>query len=140
MRASALSVLVVDDDPDYVDTTAALLRCSGYNVAVARSGQEAIAKAAALGPDVVLLELAMPGTRGYALAEGLRLICVGKQPLLVAVSGYGRAEDEQASREAGIDLHLVKPVEPAALSRLLDRCASDCHAGRPASKALGTRP
>ena len=135
MLTSTLSVLVVDDDPDCAYTTAALLRRLGHAANVALSGAEALRLATDLAPDVVLLDLAMPGMDGYALAEGLRLVCVGKQPFLVAVSGYCRDEDRLKASRAGIDLFLVKPVAPADLFRLLDCCAEDADADRPAIEA-----
>src|SRR5262245_15128909 len=121
MRAPILSVLVVDDDPDYVTTTTALLRLSGYQTAAARSGPDALRRVMEQPPDVVLLDLSMPGMDGYELVRRLREVCITKPPLFVAVSGYGRDEDRARSLRAGIDLHLLKPVRPADLLRVLDQ-------------------
>ena len=116
-----LSVLVVDDDPDTGDTLAELLRHYGYATAVARSGEEAQGQLD--GADVVFLDLRLPGIDGCELARWVHARNAPKRPLLVAVTGYGRAEDVRRTAEAGVDLHLVKPVHPAELLGLLDRYA-----------------
>lgn len=116
-----LSVLVVDDDPDTGDTLAELLQLSGYATTVARSGEEA--KHQLDGADVIFLDLRLPGIDGCELARCVRARNGSKRPLLVAVTGYGRAEDVRRTAEAGVDLHLVKPVHPAELLGLLARYA-----------------
>jgi two-component system CheB/CheR fusion protein len=96
-----------------------LLRLQGQDVRVAYEGPAALELAREFRPEVVLLDLGMPGLDGYEVARRLR-----QQPglegiLLVAVTGWGQEEDRRRSREAGFDLHWVKPVEPAALRELL---------------------
>ena len=116
-----LRVLVVDDHDDTAVTTALLMRVFGHLVEVASNGPAAL-EAARLGdPDVVLLDLAMPGMDGLELARRLRDLAGVKRPLLVAISGYGREVDRQRSAEAGIDLHFVKPVDSALLGKILAR-------------------
>jgi CheY-like chemotaxis protein len=78
-------------------------------------------KAQAEPPDVVLLDLALPGMDGYEVARRLRAQSRERRPLLIAVTGYGREEDRRRSVEAGIDLHLLKPVDLAQLQGLLRR-------------------
>jgi two-component system OmpR family response regulator len=116
-----LSVLVVDDVEDTANSLATLLALKGYASRPAVSAQEALLAAAADQPDVVILDLKMPGMDGWELARRLRDQATGKQPLLVAVSGCWTEEDRLRSADAGIDLHLVKPVEPAVLVGLLKR-------------------
>ena len=119
-----VSVLVVDDDPDYVSTTTALLRLSGFRAAGAGSGADALCRATEQAPDVILLDLSMPDMDGYELADRLRKSRAEKPPYFVAVSGYGRDEDKARSSRAGFDLHLVKPVLPADLISVLAKFES----------------
>jgi CheY-like chemotaxis protein len=117
-HAAGLRILVVEDDPDSALSAATLLRLYGHQVQVARCGTEALDLARKGETDVVLLDIAMPGMSGYDLARQLRRNN-GHVPLLVAVTGCGQAEDRQRSQEAGIDLHLLKPVEPDELEAIL---------------------
>ncbi|HEX6998268.1 MAG TPA: PAS domain S-box protein [Gammaproteobacteria bacterium] len=117
--ADSRKVLLVEDNLDMAQTLALLLESVGHTVVVANDGREALAKASAFHPEVVLLDLGLPGVDGYTVAQALR-----KEPelagcLIVAVSGYGQERDRKRSREAGVDLHLVKPVEFARLLEVL---------------------
>jgi signal transduction histidine kinase/ActR/RegA family two-component response regulator len=112
-------LLVVEDQVDAAEGLAELMRMRGYTVEVALDGAAALAAAAARPPDVVLLDLGLPGLDGYAVAERLRRLPGLQAALVVALSGYGREEDRRRSQEAGIDDHLVKPVELDALDRTL---------------------
>lgn len=116
-----LTVLVVDDLRDAADSMGDLLTLCGYTARVTYRGEDALRLAAAAPPDVVLLDLAMPGMDGWDLARRLRDEAGGKRPLLVAVSGYGDAAARRRSADAGIDLHLVKPVDGAVLVGVLKR-------------------
>jgi len=116
-----LRILVVDDDPDQALSTAVLLRLVGHVTDYSLGGEDAVRKARWLLPEVVLLDLGMPGLSGYDLAARLRLWPDARFPILVAVTGLGQESDRRRSREAGIDLHLLKPVEPAHLFAVLDR-------------------
>jgi CheY-like chemotaxis protein len=116
-----LLVLVVDDSPDTAGSEAELLSLAGYSVRVALSGQEALTLAAAEQPDVILLDILMPGTDGFEIARQLLAMANGKPPLLVAVTACGADSDYAQTRAAGFDLHLVKPVDPAVLIGLLRR-------------------
>ncbi|MCE9567365.1 MAG: response regulator [Planctomycetes bacterium] len=115
---SALSVLLVDDYADGADTLAELLRLHGHCVRVAYSPEAALD---ALPADVVILELKLHGTDGWSLVRQMQHRAVEKLPLFVAVTTCGSPKDRQRSEEAGIDLHLIKPVEPAILVGLLRR-------------------
>jgi CheY-like chemotaxis protein len=118
---SRLSILVVDDSPDTVWSTSELLELAGCEVQVAFGGEEALALAAAHSPDVVLLDLLMPGMGGCEVARRLIARSCGKPPLLVAVTGCGTDADRTRSAAAGFDLHLIKPVDPALLVGVVRR-------------------
>jgi CheY-like chemotaxis protein len=113
-----LRVLIVEDDADAGESLAMLLRLVGFDVAVASNGLTASMMACDRPPDVLLMDLALPGMDGYQVARHLRGLCPSK-PLLVAVTGYGQDSDRQRSRDEGFDHHLVKPVDPGALIDLL---------------------
>jgi CheY-like chemotaxis protein len=117
-----LSVLIVDDYPDAADSLAELLRLYGHRAAVARTAREALSVAERELPDVVLLELRLREMDGWQVARRLRERAgTGdrRRLLLVAVTGCGREEDHRRSAAAGIDLHLVKPVDPDLLRQVL---------------------
>jgi CheY-like chemotaxis protein len=119
-------VLVVDDHRDTADSSRMVLEALGYRVVgVAYDGPSALAAARAEPPDVVLLDLAMPGMDGLTLARALRTLPGMAEAFLVCVSGYGRDEDRNSARAAGCDAHLLKPVEFAELERLLAGRAVD---------------
>jgi CheY-like chemotaxis protein len=118
---SGLRILIVEDYADGADSLALLLRMDGHDVEVARDGAEALERELDFRPDVVLLDLGLPGMTGYEVARHLVERRPDRTPLLVAVTGYGDAEARRRSAETGIDLHLVKPVEPARLYDLLER-------------------
>lgn len=121
MDLGLLRVLVVDDEADAADSTAAFLGLSGFDCRTATSGDEALRLARDFPPDVVLLDLLMPGMDGYALAACLRENFRNPRPFLVAVSGCATEAEHRRSAAAGIDLHLNKPVEPAVLVGVLRR-------------------
>jgi CheY-like chemotaxis protein len=112
-----LSVLVVEDNTDTAAVLAQLLRLLGHHVTLAHDGPTALAAATTTPPDLVLLDIGVPGMDGYAIAARLRATGHARAAL-VALTGYGRDEDLRRSREAGFDHHLVKPVELAQLQRI----------------------
>jgi PAS domain S-box-containing protein len=118
-------VLVVDDDADVRESTALLLGLNGYEVKTADSGEQALPLIDAFHPDVVLLDIGMPGENGYQVAQSIRRRPNGDELLLIALSGYGRAEDIARSQEAGFDHHLVKPLNLNALCKLLETRFAD---------------
>jgi CheY-like chemotaxis protein len=120
-QSGPLSVLVVDDNRDGAETLALLLQMGGYRVAVAADGEAALASAAQAPPDVVILDLLLPKLTGWEVAERLRERSVDKRPVFIAVSGCGQESDYQRSAEAGIDLHLLKPIDPQELLTVLAR-------------------
>jgi two-component system, OmpR family, response regulator len=117
----SLSVLVVEDLDDAAQSMADLLTLCGHRVRVATCGTQALQIAADATPDVVLLDIGLPGMSGWEVAERLRSQAVGKQPLVIAVTGYGDEADRWRSADAGVDLHLLKPADPTALLELLAR-------------------
>jgi CheY-like chemotaxis protein len=98
---------------------AEILEIWGHEVRVAHEGETAIHEADVLRPDVILLDIGLPDLDGYEVARRLRANQSLAGVPLVALTGYGQEDDRRRAREAGIDLHLTKPVEPPALRRLL---------------------
>jgi PAS domain S-box-containing protein len=113
-------VLVVDDNHDSADMMAAVLNAWGHDVRTEYDGHAAIAAASQFRPEVVLLDIGLPGMNGYDVAMQLRKSAHLQPPVLVAVTGYGQDEDRQRVREAGFDHHLIKPVDPAALEKIIE--------------------
>ena len=113
-------VLIVDDNRDLAETAAALLRACGHDVRTAYDGITAVAAAVEHRADVVLLDIGLPEISGYEVAKQLRASAAGNRLLLVALTGYGQDADRRRAREAGFDHHLVKPVEPTTLERIVE--------------------
>jgi CheY-like chemotaxis protein len=111
-------VLVVDDNLDAADSLALLLRVEGHEVQVCHDGGEALATIAKFQPEVVLLDIGLPGMDGYEVARRLRTHPATESALLVALTGYGQEEDIRRSRAAGFDHHFVKPADVGALTTL----------------------
>jgi two-component system CheB/CheR fusion protein len=122
-RASARKILVVDDNRDSATSLALMLQLMGSETRTAHDGLEGLEVAAVFRPDVVLLDLGMPRLNGYDTARRMREQPWGRTAVLVALTGWGQESDRARSREAGFDHHLVKPVEPALLERLLAETA-----------------
>ena len=117
--AARRRIVIVDDNIDASQSLATLLRLSGHDVFVASDGPSALQTVRTARPDLVMLDIGLPGMSGYEVARRLRESgCKGR---LVAVTGYGAPEDRQRSHEAGFDHHLVKPIEPASLAQLIAR-------------------
>lgn len=120
-NGGGLHILVVEDDPDMAESSAVLLRCFGHQVKVVPDAQAALQVASDAPPDVVLLELALPDLAAWEVAERLQEPSWKKKPFLIALADYDSEEDRCRSWQAGIDLHLVKPVDPDFLRRVLER-------------------
>ncbi|MBY0527279.1 MAG: PAS domain S-box protein [Gemmataceae bacterium] len=118
-RGSGRRVLVVDDKVDAVESLARLLNLIGHETRTAQDGPAALEQARRFRPDVVLLDIGLPGMDGYEVARRLRQRPETARAQLVAVTGYGQEEDRRLSREAGFDLHLVKPVDLTVLQELI---------------------
>jgi two-component system CheB/CheR fusion protein len=114
-----LSILVVEDNTEAGKSMAMVLRLWGHEVRVVRDGPAALEAVSQEPPEVVLLDIGMPGMDGYEVAKRLRQQPKLKQVLLIALTGYGKDEDRWRSREAGFDIHLLKPVSTEELRRVL---------------------
>lgn len=112
-------VLVVDDNVDAAVVLAELLAMHGYQAMAVHDGPTAITQADGFRPDIILLDIGMPGMNGLEVARRLRERNLQPRPFIVAVTGWGKEEDQLRSREAGFDLHLVKPVEEMRLLEVL---------------------
>ena len=112
-------ILVVDDNRDAAETLAELLELAGHDLRTAHDGLEAVEMAAEFRPDLVLLDIGLPRRNGYEVARKIREQSWGQGMVLVALTGWGQEEDRRRSREAGFDHHMIKPVGPDALMKLL---------------------
>jgi len=112
-------ILVVDDNRDSAESLAMLLRLLNNDVHAAHDGVEAVEMATRLKPDLILMDIGLPKMNGYEACGRIREQSWGKQITLIALTGWGQDDDRRKSKEAGFDGHLVKPVEHAALTKLL---------------------
>ncbi|OGA61694.1 MAG: hypothetical protein A3G81_07650 [Betaproteobacteria bacterium RIFCSPLOWO2_12_FULL_65_14] len=111
--------MVVDDNPDAANTLATILRTSGHEVHIATDGHSAIELAIRVRPEVMLLDIGLPGLDGFSVAKRLRAESSLAHMRIIAVTGIADEGDRQRAMEAGIDQHLIKPVDPAFLQSLL---------------------
>ena len=112
-------ILVVEDNVDAAETMQMLLSISGYETRTAYDGATALELARAFRPQVVFLDIGLPGKNGYEVARELRTLPEMHSALLVALTGYGHDDDRRRATEAGFDAFQVKPVAPDALETLL---------------------
>ncbi len=119
LKAPPRRVLIVDDNEDAANSLAMVLQLSGHETASVYTAGDALARAAVFKPEIVLLDIGLPGMDGYEVAQRLRELPGLRNVRLVAVTGYGRADDRLRAREAGFDAHLTKPVEFSVLERVL---------------------
>ena len=119
MSALPLRVLLVDDERDTVLTLGILFRSEGVEVEMLRNGLDVTAKVARFAPDVVVLDITMPGRSGYEVARELRSRYGKGCPALVALTGLSSAEDKLLAEQAGFDRHVAKPYDPQALLALV---------------------
>jgi two-component system, chemotaxis family, CheB/CheR fusion protein len=131
LTAKGLRILIVDDNRDAAGMLAMLLQFSGHETHTAHDGVEAVEATTKLEPDVILLDIGLPRMSGYEAARQIREQQEQPgRPLLVALTGWGQDEDRRRTEEAGFDVHLVKPVDVAALGKLLDDLGASKEAGR----------
>jgi CheY-like chemotaxis protein len=116
-----LRVLVVDDDHDTIESLALLLACWGHDARTALDGPTALEVAREYQPDVVLLDLAMPGMDGFEVARRLRQEVKLRQACIASLSGYGREADHRRALEAGCNCHFLKPISPEFLQEFLTK-------------------
>jgi CheY-like chemotaxis protein len=119
-RPPGSRILVVDDSVDSAETLGELLKIWGHEVHLAHDGPGAVAAARDYRPEVVLLDIGLPGMDGFAVAKELRKEGTAGR-LLVALTGYGEQQDKDRAQKAGFDHHLVKPIDPDTLQKLLAR-------------------
>ncbi|HYP71683.1 MAG TPA: response regulator, partial [Variovorax sp.] len=112
-------VLVVDDNGDAADTLAQLLRLCGHETHTTHDGEDGIVAAERLQPDIILLDIGLPGLSGHDVCRRIRAQPWGAKVVIYAITGWGQPEDLQRSREAGFNGHLTKPVDLAELERVL---------------------
>ena len=122
--AKSCRILVVDDNIDAAETLKMMLESSSYEVNLAHEGLGALELAQCWRPDVMLLDIGLPGLNGYEVARHVRLNDALKNVVLIALTGYGQAEDHQRSVQAGFDHHLVKPASFLTLEKILDGVAA----------------
>jgi CheY-like chemotaxis protein/anti-sigma regulatory factor (Ser/Thr protein kinase) len=112
-------ILVVDDNEDGAESLGTFLELHGHEVRIAHDGPAALKAAGEFRPGVILLDIGLPGMDGYEVARRLRARDEFRTTRLIAMTGWGQDTDRQRSREAGFDLHLVKPVDPVELTGML---------------------
>ena len=112
-------ILIADDNRDAADTMGMLLQLGGHEVIVAHSGNQALELGRQRCPDVVILDIGMPDINGYEVARTARKEDWGKSVYMIALTGWGQADDKERARLAGFDRHLTKPVDPDLVEELL---------------------
>jgi signal transduction histidine kinase/DNA-binding response OmpR family regulator len=112
-------VLIVDDNADAARTLGMLMEVGGHETRLCFDGHAGLTEAEKFQPEVVLLDIGLPGMDGLEVARRLRALNLSPRPLLIALTGYGQADDVRRSMEAGFDHHLVKPADPHTLTGLL---------------------
>lgn len=113
-------ILIVDDNEDAREGLYLLLAYEGHEVETSENASGALDKLRTFQPEIALIDIGLPGVDGYALARMARQTPEARGTRLVAVTGYGRAEDRQKALAAGFDVHMTKPVDPDRLSALLN--------------------
>jgi CheY-like chemotaxis protein len=119
--APAQTILLADDNRDAIDALAELLRMSGHEVHLAHEGLAAVEMALRLQPDVIVLDIGMPGLNGYDAARRIRAQPWAANAFLIAATGWGQEDDRRKASAAGFDLHLTKPFDPDQLTDLIAR-------------------
>ena len=122
-QPARLKVLVVDDNVDLVEMLAMVVESAGHHVRKAFDGRSAVSAALEYEPHVILLDVGMPGMTGTEVARELRRHRAGAGARIVALTGWGQAEDRQRTADAGFDDHLTKPADPGEIQRILDEVA-----------------
>jgi CheY-like chemotaxis protein len=118
-------ILVVDDNADAAESMAVLLGIDGHEVKTVTDAMQALACFEGFAPDVAIIDIGLPGMNGYELAAGIRAMRTATRPLLIALTGYGQAEDFDRSRDAGFDHHFVKPADLRAIQSAIESGFAD---------------
>jgi CheY-like chemotaxis protein len=119
-EVSPLRILIVEDNRDSADSLKTLLEALRYDAHVVYDGETGVQSSATLRPDVIVMDIGLPGISGYEAARQIRARNPDGRPTIVALTGWGQHADRQQSAQAGIDHHLVKPLDLAALKQILD--------------------
>lgn len=119
-QAGPRRIVIADDNEDSAQSFALLLSFSGHEVKIAHDGAQALEAVRSFRPDVAFLDIGMPVLTGYEVAQAVRAEPWGREVTLIAVTGWGQPDDKQRAHRAGFDRHLVKPIDPDAVDRLLD--------------------
>lgn len=136
----ACCILIVDDNRDAAMSLANLMEITGNETHTAHDGQEAVEAASRLRPDVILLDIGLPRLNGFEACRQIREAPWGKSMVIVALTGWGQADDRRKSLEAGFDGHLVKPADYGELTRLLDALRSARTTGKPRAVLAAVTP
>jgi CheY-like chemotaxis protein len=112
-------ILLVEDNADIGETLRDLLEILGHDVELVNDGLRGVQRALESRPEVMLVDIGLPGIDGYEVARQVRASAHGGAVIMLALTGYGRPEDRKKARDAGFDAHLVKPVDPDELLRTL---------------------
>ena len=123
-RSPARRILIVDDNADSASSLGALLEMDGHQIQMAFCSEDGLKFAESFEPDIVLLDIGLPEMDGFEVARRLRRLSRGDVLTIVALTGYGQQEDRKRTQDAGFDAHLVKPLDFAALEKLLARCSA----------------
>jgi CheY-like chemotaxis protein len=132
-------VLIVEDNADAAEMMEVAVTHLGHTTSVAHDGASAISAASSFAPDVIFLDIGLPGMNGYAVARAVRMQPRSNQVYIAAVTGWGQEEDRRKTREAGCDSHFTKPVLPATLNDLLAKISERPLEGAHADIAPRTR-
>lgn len=119
-EAVRLRILIAEDNRDSADSLQTLLKALGHEAHVAYDGESAVRCAAGLRPDVIIMDIGLPRVSGYDAARRIRAQNPGLRTVIVALTGWGQEADRQRSLAAGIDHHLIKPLDLTMLQRILD--------------------
>jgi len=117
-------ILVVDDNEDAARSLGLLLELAGHELYLAHDGEQAVAMALQLKPDIALVDIGLPKLNGYGVARSVRAAPLGQHMVLIALTGWGQDEDKRRALAAGFDFHLTKPVDPALVDALIARSAT----------------
>ena len=118
-RTRRRRIVVIEDNPDIRETLRMLLDLWGHEVAMASDGRSGVARVIEDRPDVALIDVGLPGMNGYEVARAIRGSPAANGTRLIAVTGYGQPSDRELALQAGFDMHVLKPISPSVLERLL---------------------
>ena len=118
-KSTTRRVVVIDDNADIRESLQMLLAMWGHQVSMAAEGRAGVALVVRDRPDVALIDVGLPGMNGYDVAREIRQSLPNGATKLIAVTGYGQPSDRELAKQAGFDMHLLKPISPEVLQRLL---------------------